>query len=191
LPKLLGQIREFIRDRQAGSRSSSATSDPNAGPIAELNKALRSASTTVRETIIQLQKLERQHHLLQGYGSTAWREYEALLSRYHELIRSVLRVIDDCERVQQSSPEVSALLEGLGKIVAEQDIEAMQVNPGDVFDAELHICEEMVERAGHPDGVIVEVLETGYLKKYDNGTRAVLRPAKVLANKIPHGGASL
>lgn len=180
---LLNRLVEFIIHRKAGQKNGPANSDTQAVPLTQVNRGLRDMGVLLREIITKLQEIERQHKTIRTHSSNAWSEREMVLADYYNTLRAVLQVLDNCESALSSSPQMLVIYEGLKRIIEDQHIEPIQVKEGDLFDTQFHKCEETVEMEEYPTGVVVQVIEKGYIQKRRDGSKIVIRPAKVHVNK--------
>jgi molecular chaperone GrpE (heat shock protein) len=189
IPNLLNIVRNFINDHESSPKTYLNSSDSQISPMVQVNMGLRDVRGLLWEIKAKLQEIDTQHQALQTHSSNAWREREELLSNYYDTLRAILYVLDHCENMLDSTPQISVVYEGLKRIMEEQYIEPIQVKEGDVFDAELYECEEIIESKNHPTDVVVQIIERGFMKKLKDGTRAVIRPVKVAVSKnVTHMG---
>ena len=150
--------------------------------LANVNRGLQDMKRLHREIKINLQAIENRHQTIQKYSSDAWGEREQLLLNYFDTIRAILLTIDNYADYLNKAPITANVFDNLKELLAKQCIEPIQVREGDPFNAEFHKCQHTVERDDYLTGVIVQVIETGYIKKYNNGANIVIRPTLVIAN---------
>lgn len=100
------------------------------------------------------------------------------------MIKEMVSVLDNFDLAisameKQGSPDkgIYMIRTQLADALKKQGLEAMAVNPGEVFDPSVHEAVGETE-SDHPPGAIAEVLENGYIL---NGQ--VIRPARVKISK--------
>ena len=150
--------------------------------LSQVNVGLRQLKVLLWEVKSKVQEVESQHQNVQRHASEAWGEREELTALYFEAVRAVLRALDDCDSVPEPPPPLAAVRDGLRRLLRAQGVEPMSVNEGDLFDARMHECAEVMVKEGLAAGTVVRVIEGGYVRALKDGTRQVVRPAKVLAN---------
>ena len=114
------------------------------------------------------------------------REREELTRLTREnVIGALLPSLDSLERALDHSAEGTPLHDGLlqvqkqfARTLGEFGLVEVIAKPGDVFDANLHEAVSHIESAEHPDGMIIEQLQSAYRL----GDR-LLRPARVVVSK--------
>jgi molecular chaperone GrpE len=134
---------------------------------------------------------QRKQAEFENYRRRVERE-RAELSRHagFDLVREILPVLDNLERAiqaSQSSPEenfragVEIIHRQFQEILARLGLSEVE-SEGKPFDPHVHEAVTRVETDEHPEGVVVEVLQKGYLF----GDRLV-RPAMVSVAQAPDG----
>ncbi|MCG3146784.1 MAG: Protein GrpE [Verrucomicrobiae bacterium] len=121
-----------------------------------------------------------------NYRKRVTRERDELIRNAREnLITALLPALDNLERALEHSPEGTPLHDGLLQVqkqfarsLAEFGLAEITVNPGTTFDPNLHEAVSQVESTDHPDGSVVEQLQSAYKL----GDR-LLRPARVVVSK--------
>ena len=112
----------------------------------------------------------------------AWHEREMVMADHYEVLRGVLRVLGDLELENDAAASRRLAIDGLQRILTEQQIEPIESAKGDPFQPDVHVCEEMID-SDLPAGLIVQTLETGYLCYSRDGQRVVIRPARVVVSR--------
>jgi molecular chaperone GrpE len=121
-----------------------------------------------------------------NYRKRVARERDELVRATREsLIHALLPALDNLERALDHSPDGTPLHDGLLQVqkqfarsLGEFGVTEIIAKPGDPFDPAVHEAVSQVESADHPDGVIVEQLQSAY----KIGDR-LLRPARVIVSK--------
>lgn len=125
---------------------------------------------------------------LDNYRKRVAREKEEL-ARYttEKVISTLLPSLDNLERALEHSDEGTPLHDGLLQVhkqfqraLADFGLVEIVAKPGDHFNTEIHEAVSHVESADHPDGTVIEQLQSGYKL----GDR-LLRPARVAVSKGP------
>jgi len=168
--------------------------DGTAGSSPEpAEKSMPGESTAASEAEQWKEKFLRAQAELVNFQRRAARERdEAVRYAVAPLVRSLLPILDDLERVITSGREhpdnaqaildgVQMTLENFLKVLREAYVEPIKAE-GVAFDPQVH--EAVMERPSdeHPDRVVLEEVQRGY-RLHDR----VLRPAKVIVSK-PTGG---
>lgn len=125
---------------------------------------------------------------LENYRKRVQREKEELTRAVREtVIASLLPVMDNLERALEHSPNGTPLHDGLLQVqkqferaLAEFGLAEIVVKPGDPFNPNLHEAVSHVESAEHPDGAVIQQVQSGYKL----GDR-LLRAARVVVSKGP------
>ena len=180
---LLRRLQEFVVRREASQEGAEDSRGAQDTPLTQVNRGLRDMAALLAEVVAKLQEVEKQQKAIRAYSSNAWSEREALLTDYYSSLRGILRLWDNCEDAADSSPQMQVISSGLKRMMKDQRIEPIQVKEGDLFDARLHECEEAVETEGYPSGAVVQVIEAGYMQERRDGTKVLVRPAKVRVSK--------
>lgn len=155
-------------------------SSPHVTPLTNTNLKLRDARVLLRHVRSMLHEVDTCHEAIRTHTGEAWTERDALLKDYHDTLRAVLQLVDDCEQEDEESPKLRAVCDGLRKILVRQRVELIPVERSVPFDAELHECDGMIETKEYPAGVVTKVIEPGYVVSHrDARERVVFRPAKV------------
>jgi molecular chaperone GrpE len=121
-----------------------------------------------------------------NYRKRIVRERDELIRNSREnLINALLPALDNLERALEHSPEGTPLRDGLLQVqkqfsrsLAEFGLSEIIVKPGEKFDPAMHEAVSHVESTEHPDGVVVQQLQSAYKL----GDR-LLRPARVVVSK--------
>jgi molecular chaperone GrpE len=125
---------------------------------------------------------------LDNYRKRVAREKEELAGYTTErVITALLPVLDNLERALEHSEEGTPLHDGLLQVhkqfqraLADFGLVEIVAKPGDHFNPEIHEAVSHVESTDHPDGTVIEQLQSGY-KLSDR----LLRPARVVVSKGP------
>ncbi|MDI9471305.1 MAG: nucleotide exchange factor GrpE [Bacillota bacterium] len=140
----------------------------------------------------ELEALKDKHLRLQAeyqnYRSRTQKEKEALLSYANEkLLLHLLPVLDNFARAKSIMGQIEggeAFTEGieliersLDEFVKKESLEPLEA-VGEAFDPNMHHAVLMEEAEGTPEGIVLEVLQTGY-KLRDK----IIRPAMVKVSK--------
>ena len=123
---------------------------------------------------------------LDNYRKRVARDREELIRATREsIISTLLPALDNLERALSHSAEGTPLHDGLLQVqkqferaLADFGVTEIVAKPGEQFDPALHEAVSQVESAEHPEGTIVEQLQSAY----KIGDR-LLRPARVVVNK--------
>ena len=186
MPNLFNQLLEFIIPSKARRKNGMDYSSIQATPLTEINKELRDMSLLLREVAAKHKDIEQRHKAILVHSSNAWNEREALFTNYYNTLSVVLQVLDNCESALESSPQMMVVYNGLKVILENQHIEPIPVKEGDLFDAQLHECEETAKTEDSSPCVVLQVIEKGYMQKRRDGIKAIIRPAKVcVSEKLP------
>jgi molecular chaperone GrpE len=143
---------------------------------------LASVTSERDEYLDHLQRLKAE---FENYRKRVRRDNEELRLRAAEtVVESLLPVMDNMARALQAAREHEGyqLADGL-QLVADQlrgslqghGLEEVDVEPGSLFDPNYHEAVLTQSSADHDEGVVVQVLERGYLLH-----GRLLRPAKVI-----------
>lgn len=179
----MNYLQKIVQDHKLQFKSDIIGSGLSNNALAQVNKGLKEMKRLHWEFKMNLQAVENQLQAIQRASSNAWNEREHLLTNYYDTLRSILGVLDNCENALEAAPQLSIIYNELKKILEKRGIESIQVKEGNSFNAELHKCEETIQREEYPNGIIVQVIEKGYMEKLKNGKFIVIRPAKVIINK--------
>ncbi|MBW6465705.1 MAG: nucleotide exchange factor GrpE [Brevefilum sp.] len=100
------------------------------------------------------------------------------------IIKTYLAVADDLERALKNKPEgkqVAGWVDGIELIyqklltqMKNQGVEQMDVNPGDIFDPNIHEAITQEEHPAYTEGQIIDIVQPGY-----RITDRIIRPAMV------------
>ncbi len=121
-----------------------------------------------------------------NYRKRALREKEEITRAAREaVITTLLPALDNLERALDHSPEGTPLHEGLLQVqkqferaLAEFGLVEITAAPGGAFDANLHEAISHIESNDHPDGAIIQQVQSGYKL-----TDRLLRPVRVVVSK--------
>jgi molecular chaperone GrpE (heat shock protein) len=165
-------------------QQSSTQSIPSfAGSLVLVNTGLRDLWVLLRDIHTQLAEFDRQTKAVQLHASNAWHEHSQIVTDYFELSRGLLRILDNFDQILRTNAEVSPVAYEIKTLLEKQCIGTILVKEGDPFNAELCLCEEILEKEGFPSNAVVEVLEPGFEKTLGDGSRIVIRPVKVIISK--------
>ena len=122
----------------------------------------------------------------ENYRKRVTREKEDLTRTAREaVITTLLPALDNLERALDHSPEGTPLHEGLLQVqkqferaLAEFGLVEITAAPGGPFDPNLHEAISHIESKDHPDGAIIQQVQSGY-KLADR----LLRPVRVVVSK--------
>jgi molecular chaperone GrpE len=158
------------------------SSGNGADPLVALQSALEAARAQAAEYLDGWRRAQadianqRRRHEREKAESQAWANAQ--------LLTQLLPVLDDLERAAQTIPAalqdeqwaggVLLIVRKFNQILEAAGVSAIPVQPGDVFDPNLHDAILQEAAAGFAEGQIVAELQKGY-KLGDK----VLRPAKV------------
>jgi molecular chaperone GrpE (heat shock protein) len=151
-------------------------------PLTAVNCGLRDVADGLDQQLATTHRLMDQVASLETEAADAWRERESLSQQYHDLIRSLLEVLDDCSE-SLDGEVLETVRTKLERVLNDHDILPIVVAENSPFQAELHCCEETVELPGQPGGTVIRVLRCGYIQRRKDGTMVVIRPARVIASK--------
>ena len=123
---------------------------------------------------------------LENYRKRVARDREEWIRSAREsVINALLPALDSLERALNHSEDGTPLHDGLLQVqrqfqrgLADFGLTEIIAEPGDIFDPATHEAVSQVESADHPEGTIVEQLQTAYKL----GDR-LLRPARVVVSK--------
>lgn len=175
------RLRKYLRRK---AQQPSMQSVPSfAGSLALVNTGLRDLRVQLRDIHTRIGEFDKQTQAVQLHASNAWHERSQILTDYFELSRGLLRILDNFEQILHANAEVIPVAYELKTLLEKQYIGAIPVKEGDPFNAELCVCEEVVEKEDFPSNAVVEVLEPGFEKTLGDGSRIVIRPAKVIISK--------
>ena len=74
----------------------------------------------------------------------AWQEREDLRGRYFEMLRGVLRLLDDCADLLAHDETLrQAILQRFESLLADHRVQRIAVEPGDRFQPAIHHCEKV------------------------------------------------
>jgi molecular chaperone GrpE len=170
----------------AGTSAAAPTSGPVAAePEADAQAAADAVAAALTERDQYLDHLQRLKAEFENYRKRVQRDNEALVLRAGEgVIESLLPVVDNMQRALESAQrhEEGQLIEGV-EIVAGQlrsvleghGLAEVPAEPGLPFDPNVHEAVVAQESADYPEGMIVAVLEPGYLLH-----GRLLRPTRVI-----------
>jgi molecular chaperone GrpE (heat shock protein) len=150
--------------------------------FAGIHRAAQDARAMVEQQFDHTRALEANLVEIDEQIASAWQELTRQAGDYHGLLQGFLSVLDDCQTLSAQCPELGDLPGRLLRVLKDQDIEPIDTNPGDRFCADLHSCETTETRTDSPPGVVLRVLGTGYLRGYSNGSKVVIRPARVVVS---------
>jgi len=152
------------------------------GPADERDVELRAVTTERDEYLDHLQRLKAE---FENYRRRVQRDSEALVLRAGEgVIESLLPVVDNMQRALEAAEkhEEGQLIKGvelvagqLRSVLEGHGLDEVPAAPGVPFDPTVHEAVLAQTSADHPEGVIVAVLEPGYLLH-----GRLLRPARVI-----------
>lgn len=180
----------------SGQPSSGSEVRPETDGIEEKDELTRLKEQLESETARAQENYEKYMRALADADNQRkrWQKDKEELLRFGNmpLLRKLLPVLDDFKRAKaamEKGGDVASLLKGVELIekrltdLLEQ--EGVKVIPaeGEIFDPQLHEALSIDESGQHPDGVIVQEYQTGYLY-----LERVLRPSMVVvAQSKPSG----
>jgi len=131
-------------------------------------------------------KLLRSAADFDNYRKRVTREKEETVRSAREaIITSLLPALDNLERALDHSPAGTPLHEGLLQVqkqferaLADFGLTELITKPGDIFNPSQHEAISHVESNDHPDGAILQQIQSGY-KLADK----LIRPARVVVSK--------
>jgi len=163
----------------AQARQETPAGPPGAG---ERDERLRAVAAERDEYLDHLQRMKAE---FENYRRRVQRDNEALVLRAGEgVIESLLPVVDNMQRALEAAEkhEEGQLIKGvelvagqLRAVLESHGLDEVPAEPGVPFDPNVHEAVVAQESADHPEGVIVAVLEPGYLLH-----GRLLRPARVI-----------
>ena len=143
------------------------------------------------ETLQQQVAAQRDNYLravadLDNYRKRARREKDEIAQFSREqVIRALLPALDNLERALDHSDEGTPLHDGLLQVqkqfqrtLGEFGLVEIRVKAGDQFDPAVHEAVSHVDSSDHPEGTVMEALNSAYKL----GDR-LLRPARVVVSK--------
>ena len=170
-----------------GSTPLSRRADPSKGaaanPLTRLHQVVQNAQPVVEQQFAAARMMDELLTSVERQLGQAWGERERLIGDYYALLRSVLAVVEDCRSSSDDSPELQVVRTGLEKTLRQQGIEVIPAAEGDVFQPDIHSCEEVESSADCLAGTVLRILETGYQRQLDDGSVVVVRPAKVVISQ--------
>ena len=177
----------------AGAAARSATAAAATGPAVAGSKAaaderaeeLRAVTAERDQYLDHLQRMKAE---FENYRRRVQRDNEALVLRAGEgVIESLLPVVDNMQRALEAAEkhEEGQLIKGV-ELVAGQlrgvleghGLDQVPAEPGVPFDPNVHEAVVAQDNDDYPEGVIVAVLEPGYLLH-----GRLLRPARVIVSR--------
>jgi molecular chaperone GrpE (heat shock protein) len=176
-------LRWFTGSKAPAADPAENVSPPPASPLARLNRDLCDLEATVNQFATAFRLLQEQIAVVRKCAGLAWQDREAMQAEYYAAIRDILRVLDDAQLVEAAAPQTQPLCDALRRLVRQQRIEPLGAAEGDPFQSELHECESTVAAPQHRPGTIVRVLEKGYVRTLNDGSMAIVRPARVIVSQ--------
>ena len=153
--------------------------------MTEINQAIRVARAVVEQQFNTTRLLDEHLAAIEDHVGHAWTDRQVLVRHYYATLQGVLRVWDDCIPLLADKPELQTIRAGLERILHDQSLEPMTTAVGDHFQPDTQCCEQMDASSNFPPGTIIEVLETGYCRRWADGTAVVVRPARVVVSQAP------
>ncbi len=186
LHRLKGWLAKVVLANDVQGPSPTGTGLPRstkANPLTAVRQAVQGALPVVEEQFAALRTMEELLLAVEDCVGQAWHEREALIDDYYQILRGLLRVLDDCRIVTEENAELDVVCSGLGKLLDEQQVEQIEVHDGDSFQPERHDCEQTEESEQYAPGTVLRVVETGYQRRLANGNTVVVRPARVVVSE--------
>ncbi len=149
-----------------------AKSTKKASPKAGTAKSAKALEALKEELAAEKEKFLRLFAEFENYKKrTAKERIELFKTAGQEVITSLLPVIDDFGRALKEADKLenSAQFEGfrlinnkLNETLKSQGLVAIEVTPGDTFDAELHEAITQIPAGEDQSGKIIDITEPGY-----------------------------
>ncbi|MHB1035623.1 MAG: nucleotide exchange factor GrpE [Pirellulales bacterium] len=152
-----------------------------------LHRISRDARAIIESQFEHARALDQMLAEMDGQLGRAWQELRAESDNYAAILQRLMRVLDDCQAMSLQDPVVADFHAKLLRVLQEQAIEPIVASPGDRFSAEDHSCEQAEPTAEYPPGTLLRVLQTGYRRRFPDGSAVVIRPAHVVVSKGPNG----
>ena len=152
-------------------------------PLTRLHQFVQNAQPVVEQQFAAARMTDELLTGIERQLGQAWGERESLIGDYYALLRSVLTVADDCRSSSADSPELQVVRIGLENTLRQQGIEVIPVAEGNVFQPDIHSCEEVEPSVDCVPGTVLRILETGYQRRLADGSVVVVRPAKVVISQ--------
>ena len=151
-------------------------------PLVNLGRVIRTAHPLIEEQLRSLRAQQELVDTLDDHLARAWKEREDYVRDYYELLRGVIRALEEDEGPQDPIDRLSAARDRLGQVLKEQGVSSFEVKTGDRFCSETQ-CSVDVERSGEASpGTVLRLLETGYRRTLADGESVVVRPAQVVVS---------
>ena len=190
MSKLLYRLRSWLAKSISGifgstllARGTNPSNGPGANPLTQLLQIVQNAQPVVDQQLAAARTTDELLTSVERQLGQAWGERESLIADYYALLRSVLAVVEDCRSSSDDSPELQVVRTGLEKTLRQQGIEVIPVAESDVFQPDIHFCEEVEPSTDCAAGTILRILETGYQRQLADGSVVVVRPAKVVISQ--------
>jgi molecular chaperone GrpE (heat shock protein) len=177
----VAQMKKKIHTLLSG-KASPASQSPS-GAQTKINASLGEARQQLWDLKGKVQSIDQQFSAIQALWGQAWNEREQLKNEYYQLLGAVLETLDTLEENPEALPS-AAVGERLKQILLRQGVEKGSTRPGDPFQPEEHEVEDTAFQEGMPHGAILEVISPCYARVYANGERLVIRPARVIVNRV-------
>ncbi len=175
----------FAKDKVRSPATNKQPAGPAPNPLTTINQTLREALLAVEQQFTTARQVDEHLQVIEEQVSHAWQERDSLLKEHYQTLRGLLRVHDDCQSLGISRPEVQPVLDHLGQLLRELALEPITTGIGERFQPDTQCCEETAESADQPAGIVLRILETGYVKRWADGATVIVRPARVVVSKRP------